>query len=176
MVGQRVLPDPLQPQRRGLVDALWCHSPAHSKHSSHNIPLSMCNLMPQHLCTILYPIHTISRSEEVRHACTNHYKFSAFWPPMHWTCSDSTCEVRHACTNHYKFSALEASDMRARITTSSVHWRRLTCVHESLQVQCIGGVRHACTNHYKFSAFGLQCTELVVIRARMSDLLCLQIP
>ncbi len=42
-------------------------------------------------------------------------------------------------------------------------------------------IRHACTNHYKFNTFGLdvitwpqwhQCTELVVIRARMSDLLC----
>ena len=42
-------------------------------------------------------------------------------------------------------------------------------------------VRHACMNHNKFSAFGLdiitwpqwhQCTELVVIRAHMSDLLC----
>ncbi len=41
-------------------------------------------------------------------------------------------------------------------------------------------VRHACTNHYKFSALmslwsrdNLQakCTEVVVIRARMSDLL-----
>ncbi len=42
-------------------------------------------------------------------------------------------------------------------------------------------VRHACTNHYKFSALmslrsrdnvQTKCTELVVIRARMSDLLC----
>ena len=41
-------------------------------------------------------------------------------------------------------------------------------------------VRHACTNHYKFSALmslrsrdniQAKCTELVVIRARMSDLL-----
>ncbi len=42
-------------------------------------------------------------------------------------------------------------------------------------------VRHTCTNHYKFSALmslwsrdnvQAKCTELVVIRARMSDLLC----
>ncbi len=46
---------------------------------------------------------------------------------------------------------------------------------------CSEEVRHACTNHYKFSALMSlrsrdnawpQCTELVVIRTRMSDLLC----
>ncbi len=49
------------------------------------------------------------------------------------------------------------------------------------QVPCIAEeVRHACTNHYKFSALmslrsrdnvQAKCTDLVVIRARMSDLL-----
>ncbi len=46
-------------------------------------------------------------------------------------------------------------------------------------------VRHACTNHYKFSALmsllsrdniQAKCTELVVIRARMSDLFCQEAP
>ncbi len=41
-----------------------------------------------------------------------------------------------------------------------------TCVHESLQVQCIDVIAVSCDNAWP------QCTELVVIRARMSDLLC----
>ncbi len=40
-----------------------------------------------------------------------------------------------------------------------------TCVHESLQVQCIDVIAVSRDNAWP------QCTELVVIRARMSDLL-----
>ncbi len=57
-------------------------------------------------------------------------------------------------------------------TVLSIHYLTQNAIHL--------GARHACTNHYKFSALmslrsrdnvQAKCTELVVIRARMSDLL-----